>query len=88
MRAAIALQSSDRIILCRSDSETAVEVGRSLGITRVTNRRWATSAYGTASACALTPRDTVYMTLPLYHSTGMFAGWSHCTKADSRTGTR
>ncbi|MDH3594968.1 MAG: EAL domain-containing protein [Rhodospirillales bacterium] len=33
LRAAIALQSSDRIILCHSDSETALEVGRSLGIT-------------------------------------------------------
>ncbi|MDJ0869565.1 MAG: alpha/beta fold hydrolase [Myxococcota bacterium] len=38
---------------------------------RVTNRRWATSAYGTASGCALTPRDTVYCCSPIHHATGI-----------------
>ncbi|MDJ0785759.1 MAG: alpha/beta fold hydrolase [Myxococcota bacterium] len=42
-----------------------------IGRTRVTNRRWATSAYGTASACALTPRDTVYCCSPTHHATGI-----------------
>lgn len=42
-----------------------------IGLTRVTNRRWATSAYGTASSCALTARDTVYCCSPTHHATGM-----------------
>ncbi len=42
-----------------------------LRLIRVTNRRWATSAYGTASACALTPQDTVYGRSPLHHPTGL-----------------
>ena len=45
--------------------------GDRLGISRVTNRRWATSAYGTASACALTSGDTVYCCSPTHHATGM-----------------
>lgn len=45
--------------------------GDRLGISRVTNRRWATSAYGTASATALTSRDTVYCVSPTHHATGM-----------------
>ncbi|MBW2421487.1 MAG: AMP-binding protein [Deltaproteobacteria bacterium] len=42
-----------------------------LGANRVTNRRFATSAYGTASACALTSRDTVYCCSPTHHATGI-----------------
>ncbi len=38
---------------------------------RITNRRWATSAYGTASACALSSRDTVYCCAPTHHPTGL-----------------
>ncbi len=38
---------------------------------RITNRRWATSAFGTASACALTSRDTVYCCAPTHHPTGL-----------------
>jgi putative long chain acyl-CoA synthase len=45
--------------------------GERLGISRVTNRRWATSAYGTASACGLTSGDTVYCCSPTHHATGM-----------------
>lgn len=45
--------------------------GERLGMSRVTNRRWATSAYGTASATALTSRDTVYCMSPTHHATGM-----------------
>jgi putative long chain acyl-CoA synthase len=37
---------------------------------KITNRRWATGALGTAAACQLTPADTVYCCLPLHHSTG------------------
>ena len=46
------------------------EEGR-LGANRVTNRRFATSAYGTASACALTSGDTVYCVSPTHHATGI-----------------
>jgi putative long chain acyl-CoA synthase len=38
---------------------------------RVTNRRWALSAFGTASSAALTSGDTVYCVTPLYHSSGL-----------------
>lgn len=41
------------------------------GISRITNRRWATSAYGTASGCALTARDNVYCCSPTHHATGI-----------------
>ncbi|MGN6606778.1 MAG: AMP-binding protein [Jatrophihabitans sp.] len=34
----------------------------------ITNRRWALSALGTASAAALKPGHTVYCTTPIYHS--------------------
>ena len=45
--------------------------GEHLGSRRVSNRRWATSAYGTASGCALTRRDTVYCRSPIHHPTGI-----------------
>jgi putative long chain acyl-CoA synthase len=45
--------------------------GKHLGSRRVSNRRWATSAYGTASGCALTSRDTVYCRSPIHHPTGL-----------------
>lgn len=38
---------------------------------RITNGRWATSAYAAASAAALTPRDTVYSMSPLHHGSGL-----------------
>lgn len=38
---------------------------------RVTNGRWAFSALGVASAATLTPADTVYSCLPMYHPTGL-----------------
>lgn len=37
----------------------------------VTNRRWALSAYGAASAAALTESDTVYSANALYHASGL-----------------
>ncbi len=45
--------------------------GERLRASRLSNRRWATSAYGTATACALTSRDTVYCCSPIHHATGI-----------------
>jgi putative long chain acyl-CoA synthase len=38
---------------------------------RVSNRRWALSAFGTASAAALSGEDTLYSVTPLYHASGL-----------------
>ncbi len=38
---------------------------------RITNRRWAVSALGSAATCTLSSRDTVYCCLPLHHPAGM-----------------
>ncbi len=45
--------------------------GRRPRAAKITNQRWAFSAYGTAAACTLSPRDTVYCCLPLHHPAGM-----------------
>lgn len=37
----------------------------------ITNRRWALSALGTASAAALRPGDTIFSTTPIYHSSAL-----------------
>ncbi|HEX4106504.1 MAG TPA: AMP-binding protein [Solirubrobacteraceae bacterium] len=37
----------------------------------ITNRRWALSAFGTASSAALTSADTVYCVTPIYHTSGL-----------------
>jgi putative long chain acyl-CoA synthase len=38
---------------------------------RITNRRWAQSAFGTASSAALTSADTLYSVTPIYHASGL-----------------
>ena len=38
---------------------------------RVTNRRWALSAFGTASSAALSPADTVYSVTPIHHPSSL-----------------
>ena len=38
---------------------------------RITNKRWAVAALGSAAGCRLMPSDTAYCCLPLHHSTGM-----------------
>ena len=40
-------------------------------MSRITNRRWALSAFGTASSAALSSGDTVYSVTPLYHPSGL-----------------
>jgi len=48
--------------------------GDDVRMSRITNRRWATSAFGTASSAALSGADTVYSVTPLYHPSGLMAG--------------
>jgi putative long chain acyl-CoA synthase len=45
--------------------------GRSTRMSRITNRRWALSAFGTASSAALSPADTVYSVTAPYHPSGV-----------------
>ncbi len=45
--------------------------GEQTRMSRITNRRWVTSAFGTASSAALTANDTVYSVTPLYHASGL-----------------
>ena len=40
-------------------------------MSRITNQRWALSAFGTASSAALSGADTVYSVTPLYHPSGL-----------------
>lgn len=44
---------------------------RETRLNRITNRRWSLSAYGTASAAALTANDTVYSVTPVHHPSGI-----------------
>ncbi|TMQ92439.1 acyl-CoA synthetase [Actinomadura soli] len=45
--------------------------GELLRAHRITNRRWALSAFGTASSAALSPSDTVYSITPLQHPSAL-----------------
>jgi putative long chain acyl-CoA synthase len=45
--------------------------GKNTRMSRITNRRWALSAFGTASSAALSPADTVYSVTPPYHPSGV-----------------
>jgi putative long chain acyl-CoA synthase len=56
-----------------SDVAFIVFTGEGAGtrMSRITNRRWAMSAFGTASSAALTPADTVYSVTPVYHPSGL-----------------
>ncbi|MBV9310310.1 MAG: AMP-binding protein, partial [Solirubrobacterales bacterium] len=45
--------------------------GSGTRMSRITNRRWAMSAIGTASSAALSSADTVYSVTPLYHPSGL-----------------
>jgi putative long chain acyl-CoA synthase len=40
-------------------------------MSRITNRRWALSAFGTASSATLSAADTVYSVTPVYHPSGL-----------------
>jgi putative long chain acyl-CoA synthase len=45
--------------------------GESVRMSRITNRRWVTSAFGTATSAALSEADTVYSVTPLYHPSAL-----------------
>ncbi|MFI0411596.1 AMP-binding protein [Actinomadura sp. 3N508] len=45
--------------------------GELLRAHRITNRRWALSAFGTASSASLSPSDTVYSITPLQHPSAL-----------------
>ncbi|MGA2011604.1 MAG: AMP-binding protein [Solirubrobacteraceae bacterium] len=45
--------------------------GDEVRMSRVSNRRWTTSAFGTASSAALSSADTIYSVTPLYHPSGL-----------------
>jgi putative long chain acyl-CoA synthase len=48
--------------------------GENTRASRISNRRWAQSAFGTASSAALTPADTVYSVTPVSHPSGLMVG--------------
>ncbi len=58
--------------------------GRARRANRITNRRWALSAYGTASAAALTAADTVYSWAPIQHPTGLLVSHSGALAGGAR----
>jgi len=58
--------------------------GETLRVNRVTNRRWALSAFGTASAAALSPADTVYAWTSIQHPTGLLVSMSGALAGGAR----
>jgi putative long chain acyl-CoA synthase len=50
----------------------------------ITNRRWALSALGTASAAALKPSDAVYSVTPLYHASALLMAAGGAIAAGAR----
>ncbi|MDT5146954.1 MAG: putative long chain acyl-CoA synthase, partial [Mycobacterium sp.] len=53
-------------------------------IKEVTNHRWALSAYGTATAAALSRGDTIYCPTPLHHPSGLMVGLGGAVAGGSR----
>jgi len=51
---------------------------------QITNYRWALSAFGTASAAALTRNDTVYCLTPLHHQSGLLVSLGGSVVAGAR----
>lgn len=53
-------------------------------VKEVTNHRWALSAYGTATAAALSRGDTIYCLTPLHHPSGLMVGLGGAVAGGSR----
>ncbi|MFN0144071.1 MAG: acyl-CoA synthetase, partial [Mycobacterium sp.] len=51
---------------------------------QITNYRWSLSAFGTASAAALTRNDTVYCLTPLHHQSGLLVSLGGSVVAGAR----
>ncbi|MGI8679873.1 MAG: alpha/beta fold hydrolase [Jatrophihabitans sp.] len=51
---------------------------------QITNRRWALSALGTASAAALKPGDTIFSTTPIHHSSALLMSIGGAVAGGSR----
>ena len=58
--------------------------GKGTRMSRITNRRWALSAFGTASSAALSDADTVYSVTPLYHPSGLMMSISGAVTGGAR----
>jgi putative long chain acyl-CoA synthase len=58
--------------------------GAGTKVNRITNRRWALSAFGTASSAALSRADTVYSVTPLYHPSGLLMTIGGALAGDAR----
>ncbi len=53
-------------------------------VNRITNGRWALSAFGTASSAALSDDDTVYSVNPMHHPSGLLMGLGGAIAGGSR----
>jgi putative long chain acyl-CoA synthase len=53
-------------------------------VNRITNRRWAVSAFGTASAAALSASDTVYCVTPIHHASAVLTSIGGAVAGGSR----
>ncbi|MEZ4220998.1 MAG: alpha/beta fold hydrolase [Polyangiaceae bacterium] len=53
-------------------------------VARISNRRWAISAWGAAAAATLTQNDTVYSALPLHHPSGLLVSVSSALVSGTR----
>ncbi|WP_241386346.1 AMP-binding protein [Rhodococcus sp. CH91] len=58
--------------------------GESLAMRRVTNYRWALSAFGTATAASLGRSDTMYCLAPLHHSSGLLVSFGGALAGGAR----
>ncbi len=58
--------------------------GERVRANRVTNGRWALSAFATASAAALSDDDTIYAVTPIYHPSGLLMSMGGAIAGGSR----
>ncbi|MET9327611.1 AMP-binding protein [Tsukamurella sp. NPDC003166] len=58
--------------------------GAGVRVLEITNRRWALSALGTASAAGLGPGDTVYSVTPLHHSSALLMAVASAVASGAR----